>query len=450
MHELSIMLLLVGVLIVSLGLLSGRIEQHLYFSGSLIALATGVVLGPRVLNWLDPAHWGDTRALLEGAARLTIGVTLMDVALRLPQKYARRYWRTLAIFYVAVTPLMALTGGLLLVATLAIPFWLAMLVGSILAPTDPVVASSIVTGRTAERALPARLRHMIAAESGGNDGSAYPFVVLTLLLSVRPVVFSFVRWFTSVVLWQIGGAVVIGVFIGAGAGWLLARSASSSWIVERPWRLAYAGGLSLLALGAASLLGTDGVLAPFAAGLAFRHFLAGNKGFSDEQSAQSSLSLFVTLPLFALIGLMLPWQAWLNLGWRSWIGVLLVVLFRRLPTVLALKPVIRPFHRWADALFAGWFGPIGVGAVFYAVLAVGRGAPPIVWTLTSLAVVGSAIVHGVSATPLLHLYRRLEGPPPTSPAQRRRDPVRQSDACASVPELAHRSQESVDQHRAHS
>lgn len=409
MHELDIMLVLVGALVVSLGLLSGVIEQHLYFSGTLVALAAGVLLGPRVLNWLDPARWGDTRTLLEGAARLTLGMTLMDVALRLPVGYVERHWRTLALFYGVVTPLMWLTGGLLLVAVLPIPFWMAMLVGGIVAPTDPVVAGAIVTGRTAEQSLPARLRHVIAAESAGNDGLAYPLVMLSLLLATSPRHFSLTDWLVRVVLWQIGGAVAVGALLGTAAGRLLVRSASER-LMEHPWRLAYAGGLSLLALGTAKLLGTDGVLAPLAAGLALRHATAHSTGV-EQESAQSSLSLFFTLSLFALLGLMLPWDAWLTLGWRSWVAVLLVVLFRRLPAVLTLKPIIRPFRRWADALFAGWFGPIGVGAVFYATLALGRGAPPIVWTLSSLAVVGSVLVHGVSATPLLHLYRRREGPP---------------------------------------
>ena len=73
-------------------------------------------------------------------------------------------------------PLMWLASGVLVWGLLGLPFWVAMLVG----------ATIIVTGRVAERSVPARLRHLISAESGANDGMMYPLVLLPILILTRP------------------------------------------------------------------------------------------------------------------------------------------------------------------------------------------------------------------------------------------------------------------------
>ncbi len=81
-------------------------------------------------------------------------------------------------------------------------------------PTDPVVASAIVTGGTAERNLPARLRHTISAESGFNDGLALPFVLLPVLLLMRPPEEALSHWLTHTILWEVAAGAAVGALIG--------------------------------------------------------------------------------------------------------------------------------------------------------------------------------------------------------------------------------------------
>jgi sodium/hydrogen antiporter len=128
---------------------------------------------------LDLAMLGDETLILEQAALVTLGIALVGVALRLPVGYASSNWRLLVVLLGILMPLMWMVSGLLVYLILGLPFWVSVLVGAIITPTDPAVASSIVAGGVAERKLPSRLRCAISAESGFNDGLALPFVVLS-------------------------------------------------------------------------------------------------------------------------------------------------------------------------------------------------------------------------------------------------------------------------------
>lgn len=183
MNEFNIVLTAIGGIVLLLGLVSDYFRRNWWTSDPLTALLLGILLGPAVLGWIDPNLWGLSREhILEQAARLTMAIGLMGVALRLPTKYFQHHWRGLAVLLGLVMPLMWVISGLLVYAFLRIPFWEAMMIGAVVTPTDPIVATSIVTGVVAEDDLPPRLRHVISAESGSNDGLAYPLVLLCILI----------------------------------------------------------------------------------------------------------------------------------------------------------------------------------------------------------------------------------------------------------------------------
>lgn len=195
MHQLNIALVTVGGLVLVLRLLSGPIRRSA-LSEPLVALLIGVLLGPRVLGLLDVAGWGRQELILEQAARLTLAVGLMGVALRLPKEDPIRRWRSLAVLLGLVMPLMWLASGLLVYLIVGLPFWVAMLAGAVVTPTDPIVSSAIVTGSVAEQNLPDDVRNTLSAESGANDGLAYPFVLLPILLLSRPRGEALLEWAT--------------------------------------------------------------------------------------------------------------------------------------------------------------------------------------------------------------------------------------------------------------
>jgi NhaP-type Na+/H+ or K+/H+ antiporter len=104
----------------------------------------------------------------------------------------------------------------------------------------------------------------------------------------------------------------------------------------------------------------------------------------------------------------LPWEGWPELGWDGILLATAVLLLRRLPAVLALRPLLGPLRgKTKDVLFLGWFGPIGAAALYYAAFSYRETGIEAAWTVGSLVICAFLLVHGVSATPLTKLYGRL-------------------------------------------
>jgi NhaP-type Na+/H+ or K+/H+ antiporter len=181
--------------------------------------------------------------------------------------------------------------------------------------------------------------------------------------------------------------------------------------IEQQSFLGYTLALSITVLGAAKLMGTDGVLAVFISGLAFDSVIEGQERL-EEENVQEAINRFFTLPIFLLLGLLIPWQQWWALGWQGVFLVIGILLLRRPPVVLLLKNAIKPLRNardpWFAASYMGWFGPIGVAAVYYAGYAMKYTQVENIWAVCSLVICASIVVHGLSASPLTRLYGTLE------------------------------------------
>ena len=104
----------------------------------------------------------------------------------------------------------------------------------------------------------------------------------------------------------------------------------------------------------------------------------------------------------------MPWQGWLDQGWRGPLLVVAVLLLRRLPAVLAVRPLLEALRAGAkDVHFLGWFGSIGPAALYYTAFSLGETGIEEAWVVGSLVICASVLVHGVPATPLTELYGRL-------------------------------------------
>jgi sodium/hydrogen antiporter len=406
--ELYVSLAAVGGLLLLLGMLGGVLKERTPVSEPLVALLAGVLIGPAALGLLDLAGLGDQTVILEEAALVTLGIALVGVALRLPVGYASTHWRLLVVLLGVVMPLMWLAGGFLAYLILGLPFWVAVLVGAIVTPTDPVVASSIVAGGVAERNLPAKLRHAISAESGFNDGLALPFVALPVLVLTEPPGEALTHWLTHTILLEITAGAAVAAIMGYAAGKTL-RWAEANETMERTSLLTISLALSLTVLGVTELLHLNGVLAAFVAGVVF-NWAGSSAAKESQEDIQEAISRFFDLPIFVLLGMALPWEGWLELGWKGPVLVVAVLLLRRLPAVLALRPFLAPLRsNTKGVLFLGWFGPIGAAALYYAAFSLRETGIEEVWVVGSLIICASVLVHGVTATPLTKLYGKLPG-----------------------------------------
>jgi NhaP-type Na+/H+ or K+/H+ antiporter len=152
--ELFVSLAAIGGLLLLLGLFAGLVHESGFLSEPLFALLAGVLVGPGVFDLLDLSDLGDQVVLLKDAALVTLAVALMGVALRLPIGYITSNWQILIVLLGILMPLMWFACSLLTYLILGVSFWVALLIGGILTPTDPVVASTIVTGGVASGTYP--------------------------------------------------------------------------------------------------------------------------------------------------------------------------------------------------------------------------------------------------------------------------------------------------------
>ncbi len=398
-------------LIFVVGLVSALLTDHLPLSEPLIALAVGWLIGTLTFSPLHVVLGGVSSTFIHTLAEVTLAIALMTTALQVPRGYLKRRWRAVLVLLGLGMPLMWLISSGLVSAVLGLPLGVAALVGAGITPTDPVLASTIVVGRLAERNIASRVRNLVIVESGLNDGLAYGFVLLPINLLLYPLHQALAGWFLYSVLWEVGGALVFGAALGLAAGWL----ANASFAIQATEHSSFLGltlALSLLTLGVLNLLGTDAILGVFAAGLVFNETL-GRRGHALERAEhlQGAVERFFDVPVFIVLGAVLPVQSWLAFGWRALAAVAAILLLRRMPVILLLKPLLgQTIGKWREAFFVGWFGPIGISALYYATLAYPRVSAGArlgdVWPAMSLFIAASIVAHGVTATPLTRLLGR--------------------------------------------
>lgn len=396
---LDILLLAVGALGVVVAALSARLRR-MPLSEPLLALVVGVLLGPAVLGVLKMPTILDDHETFHDAAELLLGVSVMGVALRYPFAHVRRQVGPVVLLLVVAMPLMALISAGLAWGILGMSVAAALLVGTAVAPTDPVLASSVVTGTPAEEDLPERDREVLSLESGSNDG-------LGLALVLVAVAFAGPMTGTEALgemAWQVLGAVALGVVLGWLAGRAI-RSGEEHGATSHGPMLLFTLVLALAVLGVSGLLHLDGILAVFVSGLAFNLTVSGSER-TAELEIDEAVNRFAVLPVFLLLGAALPWAEWGVLGWAGVLLAVAVLLLRRLPVILLLKRPLR--LGWADAAYLGWFGPVGVSAIFYLTLeAKDLGLRPDVLAAGTLIVVASTIAHGLTGSPGRVLYKRV-------------------------------------------
>ncbi|MDM7490988.1 cation:proton antiporter [Rhodococcus indonesiensis] len=409
--SIDIVLATVGVLGVGVAALSAKMRR-LPVSEPLLGLAAGVLLGPYVLDVLSLPALTVEQGLLHEASRILLAVSVMAVALRYPMTDVRRQWRPVAVLLAVAMPVMAAVTAGVGWALLSMPLATAVLLGAALCPTDPVLASNVVTGEAAEEDLPARNRQVLSLESGANDGLALPLVLAAV--AVAGGMGAGTAALES--LWQVAGAVLMGAASGWAGGRAL-RWGERYGATDPAPALFFTVVIALGILGVAGLIHVDGVLAVFVGGLAFNLTSTGSER-TAEVPIDEAINRFAVLPLFVLLGAALPWPQWAELGWAG-IGLVVAVLtLRRVPILLLLRRPLR--LALPDGLYLGWFGPIGVSALFYLTLEAERmGANETVLAAGSLVLAASTVVFGVTAVAGRVLYRRATAPAARSPERHR-------------------------------
>ena len=425
-----------GLLLTAIAVLGSRVARW-PMSLAMIYLLIGVGLG--LSGALDLQLPKDVR-LLEVASEIAVILSLFSAGLRLRLSPRPRRW---------VPPVLLATVGMIatigLVAAGAV-WWLevswpvALVLGAILAPTDPVLAADVQVANARDRD---RLKATLTGEAGLNDGMAFPFLILGLgLLAAQAgngqgggASMDLWRWLSVDVVWRIGAGAAVGALLGwsVTAGVLRQRRTHRHAVGFDEF---LALGLIAVTYGAALLIHAYGFIAVFAAGLAMRVL----ERHESEDEPEAHTAAMAALPEAEVASSPRHAPAFLaeavlrfnsqidrigELALVIAVGVLLVAHPPTWATVglaFFLIGVARPLSvaplcaltghmTLSQVRLTAWFGIRGIGSIYYLMVALAHGAVPdeeagTLVSATLAAIALSTLMHGISATPLMRMYRR--------------------------------------------
>ena len=432
--------IVIGVLLIAMTM-GGSFVARLPLSAAMLYLVVGWGIGPAGLDLVQLHPLRDAH-LLERLTEIAVLISLFTAGLKLELPLADRRWRIPV--QLASVSMLATIGAVTAAGywLLKLPLGAAVLLGAILAPTDPVLASEVQVDEPSDRD---RLRFGLTGEGGLNDGAAFPFVMLGLgLLSLHDLGDWGWRWWAVDVLWSIAGGLAIGWLLGFGVGraiiYLRTHHREALGADEF-----IALGLIALAYGVALACHSYGFLAVFAAGLALRRIdekPAAARAGAAPKVDPNALTIAAldpgpnpqgphpaTSPEHAPVVMMLAVERF-NAQLERFAEVFIVLAIGALLTSIEWQPallwfvpllffVIRPLAvaiglpgtqvKGKQRVLMGWFGIRGIGSIYYLMYAISHGLDTqlarAIAALTLGVVVASIVVHGVSVTPLMKRYR---------------------------------------------
>ncbi|WP_091730019.1 cation:proton antiporter domain-containing protein [Nocardioides scoriae] len=414
-----------------LAVLLPQLLRHWAVSAPMVLVAVGMLVGLTPLPDALPLDPQENRAVIEHVTELTVLIALMGVGLAIdrPLNLLRRSswggwsptWRLLAVAMPLTIGSVALLGWAAGLAPAV-----ALLLGAVLAPTDPVLASDVQVagprgGDRDEVDGDDDVRFSLTSEAGLNDGLAFPFVYAAVLLATEGAVGG---WALEWVGFYLVGKIVIGVLVGLVVGRLLAAlafrgrdSSDAPTVAERGESLLALAAL-LSAYGVGEVAGGYGFLAVFTCAMTLRSAERGHDYHRAMHEVVERLERLFTLFVLLVLGIALTRGLLATLDWRGvLVGVALVGVVRPLAGYVALAPWARQPdevggtttpEKWAVA----FFGVRGVGSLYYLAYAAGE-SPDLggdwLWSTVAFTLVLSVLVHGVLATPVMARIDRARG-----------------------------------------
>ena len=415
--------IIVGTLLVA-KTLGGSFIDRLPLSAAMLYLAVGMAIGPWGWGLLKLDAFKNV-VLLERLTEVALLISLFTAGMKLEMPLKDKRWR--------IPVQLATVSMLLTVAAIAavgvwllkLPLGAAVLLGAILAPTDPVLASDVQVADPSDRD---RLRFGLTGEGGLNDGTAFPLVMLGLgLLGLHDLGDMQWRWWGVDVLWAVAGGLALGYAMGTlvGRAIIYLRTQRREALGSDEF---IALGLIALTYGLALLTLTYGFLAVFAAGLALRRIdepkavpaPAPELALSAEdrratgshapahmmrqvERFNSQLESFAEVTVVLVVGVLLASVSFS--AEMFWFVPLLFLVIRPLSVAVGLLGTdVKPAQRRLMA----WFGIRGIGSLYYLLYAINHGLDRVVGeqllNLTLAVIVSSVIAHGISVTPLMKRY----------------------------------------------
>lgn len=407
-------LIVIGIGVLGISTLMPRFDNQ-PFSFPLVALALGWVAFTTISPLVPPqpeshATW---------AVHLTeVGViiSLMGVGLKIDRSPNLRTWSS-------VWRLLGVTMVLTITAVALLGWWLleldpsaALLLGAVMAPTDPVLASDVQVGEPEDAAKggPTKeredeVRFALTAEAGLNDSLAFPFTYLALLLAERGTSPS--AWLAKWLLIDVGYRIAVGAILGIALGWLLGRillRLPTDSELQKMRTGVGALSATLLIYGTAEIFGGYGFLAVVIGALTIRHFeqtVQSHRSlhvFADQSEQLVLTSILIGLGAAIAGGLMSSLSASAAI-----VGLLLIFIVRPAAGMIGLIGCQRLSQ--LDRIIVSFFGIRGIGSLYYLAYALHKGTfaqEDVLWAVVAFTTVVSVVVHGISAAPVMNFRER--------------------------------------------
>lgn len=398
-------LLVIGLLLLGVTLGSSWITR-LPLSYALIYLTAGILLGPYGVNLIDLKPGAE---FLERLTEMVVLVSLFACGIKMNRPLNLVAWHSTIRLIGILMPLSIAAIAGISHFLLGLNWGAAILLGAILAPTDPVLASEVQLTHTNDRN---ELRFGLTSEGGLNDALAFPFVYFGLYwLKDSDWEHWFKAWAGIDLLWAIAAGILGGIVVAKTINTLDKRLRKAYGIEEEMEDLTAIATI-LLTYSLTEMINGYGFLAVFIAGVFVRRSRSLD---SDLKSAQlhftSLLEQLLEVGTILLLGALLRIEPLFTFGGQAaLIAGALIFLIRPIATwISTIGDNLRP----ATRLLFGWFGIRGVGSLYYLCYALSEGIPEEVGTQLSwivfLTVTASVVLHGVSATPLMHWYEKRFG-----------------------------------------
>ncbi len=388
-------LLIVAIAVVAFGLVSARLERT-SITAPMVFVTVGILMS--AAGYFERLVYDD---FIELFMSVTLALVLFTDASRINlRRLQRTFVWPLRMLIIGLPLVMAVGTAVAMGVLPGISFWGAALVAVVLAPTDAALGAAVVN----DRRVPESIRQTLNVESGLNDGLALPVLTLILAFAESETTNTSLRFWVEFALGEIVIALLVGLLIGGGFGWLFERSSRAGWM--SPLYLKLAGiTLALLAFFGADQLGGSGFIAAFVAGAAFG-FVTSDDVCGPVHAFAEAEGQGLVLVVFVLYGAAVIPEALDLATWQMWVYAFLsLTVIRMLPIAISLLGTGLSLRSVA---FLGWFGPRGLASMLFMLLVVGQAAPgldtPRIQAVVGLTVLCSVMLHGATAAPLARRY----------------------------------------------
>jgi len=387
---------IVALALVGFGLVSGRVQKWV-LTPPMVFVALGYAIGP---GGFGIVHLDIEHGAIHTIAEITLVMVLFSDAARIDLALVKRDHDIPPRLLLLGMPLTIGFGIVLAMGLFPFSIWEAALIATILAPTDAALGQAVISSKQ----VPVRIRQALNIESGLNDGIALPVLVLFLCVALAMAGQASEENLLTFAIAQVTLGPLVGLIVGYFGAKAIDRAVAARWMAES-FQGIISLGLALSAFALAEIVGGNGFIGAFIAGITFGNTEKANVKFLFEfAEAEGQL---LTLAVFAIFGAVMLPMAVAEVTPAILIYALLsLTLIRMLPVAVATWGL---GLNTGTSVFLGWFGPRGLASILFALVVIEESAIGAREEILLIAVVTvglSVFLHGLTAQPGAVWYGR--------------------------------------------